>query len=483
MTKDIIKQSVTRDDYSQGGAIWHMILPTSMGASGASDLAPFWSFGRDWQLYQTLYREGMWASAISLAITKLTSQGFEVESDIPLRARRAQEFFIDFDSERGWVGGLSKHLQAFILTGNGGPVEIVRATSAAGSRILGLVPLDTFRCTRTGDPDTPIIYRDRLGALHPMRDYQVFILSDMPDQCETWYGVGHCSAERAWDSIGRLETINRYIRDKVSGQRELAIDFVSGALPTQIENAKKTAQSDAVAKGITNFLGSVIVPVAGDVAPQGYRINLAELPDGFDRKQEYDIAIVNYARALGIAVQDLQPLSGQGLGTGAQTVVLDEAAKGQGLSAWRKMWEHAVNMYVLDDKTTFYFHTEDMRDRERAAKVAIDEANAVKVWVDMGAIDVQQALQLGVDSDNLPKEFIPVDATPDGTLSDEEKPEQEGAGAAPSEAPAMPEVPAAPPAPAVPVIPAPKAARVKAAQVAELIRAELDAAKKIAQGE
>src|SRR3990172_1272179 len=190
-------------------------------------------------------------------------------------------------------------------------------------------------------------------------------------------------------------------------------------------------------------MGSVIIALMGDTPPQHVRINLAELPDGFNRKEEFDIAILTYARSIGIPVQDLQPLRGQGLGTGAQSVVLDEAAKGQGRAAWRKDWTHAVNQYVLDDKTTFYFSEKDIRDREREAKIRNDEANAIKTWIDTGAITPAQALQLGVDRDQLPKEFVTVDVTPGDTLSDTEKPEAEETP--PEETP--PEVPAAPSVP------------------------------------
>lgn len=419
-----LAHSVTRDDYatSPRGGVFHFMLPA--GGSAGPDLPPFWSFARDYTLYSTLYRESMWAAAIGLAITKLAAQDFNIDAT-PLKAKRAQELFLSFDSNKGWVGGLTKHLLAYLLTGNGGPVEIVRATSAAGSKILGLIPLDTFRCIRTGDPDIPIIYRDRQGREHEMQAHQVFILSDMPDQADLWYGVGHCAAERAYGQLIKQEAIEAYVYGKVSGKRVLAFDLVSGVLPQQMEDAKSTAIANSVAKGVTHYMGSVIMAMAGDQAPQHVRINLAELPDGFNRKEETDHTILVYARSLGVPVQDLQPLSGQGLGTGTQTVVLDEAAKGQGLAAWRKQWEHAVNMFVLDDKTTFAFSTFDLRDKERQAKVAIDESAAVKGWVEMGAITAQEARQIGVDRDQLPREFLDVDVTPETSLTDDEKPVEE----------------------------------------------------------
>lgn len=421
---DIIKRSVTARDYNESptaGGVFHFLIPAY--GSDQVDLPPFWSFARDYVLASTLYRESMWAAALRIAIAKIVSQGFDVESEVPLRAKRAQDMLLNFDTGRGYVSGLQKHLQNFLLTGNGAHVEIVRASRALGSRIIGLVPLDTFRCVRTGDPDYPIIYRDRFGGEHIMREWDVFSMADMPDPADTMFGVGHCAAEAAYTSIIKLEAIERYVREKVTGQRALALDFVSGVTSQNLLDAKAASQAEAQAKGVVTYMGSTLVAMAGDVPVQHVRVNLAELPDGFGRKEEWDMALNTYARSLGIAVQELQPLSGQGLGTGTQSVVLDEAAKGQGLAAWRQQWEHNVNRYCLDEKTTYAILTNDIRDREREAKVRIDEAAAIETWTRMG-ISAEQAISLGVDRDQLPEEYRPADLTAGTQLSDDEKLDQ-----------------------------------------------------------
>lgn len=421
---DVLRKSVTAGDYNDRpmpGA-FHFVLPAPL--STAQDLPAFWSINRDWILYSTLFRESMWQAALSIAITKKISRGWDVKSDVPLRRRRAQQLFINFDLGRGMVSGLQRHLQSYLLTGNGAPIEIVRATGAAGSRILGLVPLDTFRTIRTGDPDVPVIYCDRFGRWHEMRDYEVILLSDMPDQSDTWYGIGHCAAERAYRTILKLEAIERYVYEKVSGQRALSIYFVNGVMPDQVKQAVDTSKAESQAKGVTTYLGATIVPLAGDIPVQLVEVPLAELPDGFNRKEEWDIALTTFARCIGIAVQDLQPLSGQGLGTGAQTQILDEAAKGQGLAGWDQDFEHAVNEQALDDSTTFYFDSKDIRDQERLAKVRIDEETAIEGWTRMG-LTPAQAINLGVDRDQLPPEYrVEGDLTPVDTLSEDEKPDQ-----------------------------------------------------------
>lgn len=440
--EEVIRKSVTQRDYNPRPypGVFSFMLPAPLSA--AQDLPQFWTPARDWMLYSTLYRESMWQAAIGIAISKVVSMGFEVDSEVPLRAKRAQNLFLNMDAGRGYVSGLSKHLQSFLLTCNGGPIEIVRASGAAGSRILGLVPLDTFRCWRTGNPDIPVIYQDLRGGWHEMRDHEVILLSDMPDQSDRWYGIGHPAAERAYRTILKLESIERYIYEKVSGQRALSIYFVNGVMADQVKQAVDSAKAEAQAKGVTTYLGATIIPLAGDIPVKVEEVPLAELPDGFDRKEEWDIALTTYARCIGIAVQDLQPLSGQGLGTGTQSQVLDEAAKGQGLAAWRQAFEHQVNEHALDDKTTFYFKTSDIRDRERETKVSLDYATASETWFRMG-MPYAQIVNKAVDDKQMPPEYrVENDLTPGINIADDEKPDQvdpEGAasgGEVPDEQPA-----------------------------------------------
>lgn len=780
---DILKKSVTKNDYSDRPypGVFNFMLPAPM--SGGLDLPPFWTPARDWVLYSTLFRESMWSAAISIAISKIVAMGFDVDSEIPLRARRAQNLFLNMDAGRGYVSGLQKHLQSFLLTDNGGAIEIVRASSAAGSRIIGLVPLDTFRTLRTGDPDIPAIYQDLRGGWHEMKDYEVILLSDMPDQSDRWYGVGHClhresyvrmadgsskkiaqlvkeqsreqvasvdadgyivsraitgwhenpisgrrwvnvrgkyssratgkvtrnldvteehpiltpsgwvqaidlkdgdaivteaptpnrkqielivgsvlgdmsllrtsaacntrmseghnvhqhdwltlktqalsdfgfklreykdavnagsrvtpglnslrercypkggkksvpvelvqeylsplllatwymddgwitdrytndrsrsarahignsgadyggtdklaqllnergyectatkvgprkpgmkdihftvkgsqalwadiapyvpecmryklpydalpfdlslwdlgkadrfvdeavvkvrnsrsdatvfcldvedthnfissgivvhncAAERAYKNILKLESIERYVYEKVSGQRALSIYLVNGIMPQQIDDGIQSSKSQAQAKGVATYLGATIIGLAGDIPVTVAEIPLAELPDGFNRKEEWDITMNTYARCIGIAVQDLQPLSGQGLGTGTQSQVLDEAAKGQGLAAWRQAFEHAANEYALDDKTTFYIKTSDIRDRERESIVSQTFAATMQSWFTMG-MPYAQIVNYAVDNDQMPPEYrVDEDLTPGEIISDDEKPDQ-----------------------------------------------------------
>jgi hypothetical protein len=361
--------------------------------------------------------EDFWAGALGIAVTKSASLSWEVDSEVPLRASRAQELV----KGTNWVSFLSRHLQDFLCTDNGTFVEIVRATKGAGSRIIGLVHLDSLRCTRTGDPDIPVIYRDKMNNEHEIKRHQIFFFSDMEDPSETFYGVGHCAASRSYRSIYKMAIMDRFSSEKIAGRRPLAINFVNSISPTQMESIQASAQADADRRGIMSYMGAIIVPLLdAEKEPSVATIDLAGIPDGFNAQEEHNKALLAYANAIGMDPQDLQPLTGQPLGTGTQSEVLEEKSRGKGLSAWRQMFTHSMNEWVLDEKTTYAFHEDDLRDQAKKADISSKRAQVSGSRIQSGITTADQERQILVDLEELPKEFLEQDITPGEKLTDTE---------------------------------------------------------------
>jgi len=440
-TAEQLKKSVTAGDYADspysGNGVYYLMAPSSY-ARPIADLQPYWTISRDFQLRATVMMESMWAASVFKAITKRAARGFEVsdpadqqvgpdgQPKLSRRTKQAQELLLSAQPGHGtpgWVPFLSKQLRDFLTTDNGSFIEIIRASSAAGSKIIGLAHLDGVRCRRTGDSDIPVLYRDRKGAEHELQDYQVLTFSDMPDPGDTYYGVGLCAAARSYGTIAKLAAVERYVYEKVSGTRALAIHFVSGVNDKQLQGALRVAEETQLQKGIYTYMGALIVSMMGDVVPQVATIPLSELPDGFDAEKERDNAYLVYANNIGVAVQDVKPLSGQGLGTGTQTQVLDDAQEAMGLAAYDKQLEHALNEFVLPETTTVHFlNMHDMRDQKQKADVQLVRAQERAARITSGEIDPPIARQLAADAGDLPPELLPRDETAQGDLSDTEKP-------------------------------------------------------------
>lgn len=432
------KRSVTRDDFQptpEGGVwAWTIVDPGSM-QSPAPQLPRHGTPSRDMLLTATLDLEDMWASAVNKAITKIAARGYEVsdQDDSTRKTEFGKTLVMHFDGAASYRIGIAKVLHDFLLTDNGYFIEIERSGRAPGSRIRALWHLDSFRCHRTGNLDYPVLYFDEQGQWHKLAAESVIFGADMPSPRRRLYGRGRCAASRAFQTIIKLSAVELYFREKITGSRALQLHFISGASAKQLENAMITAEAEKQRRGLVVYKGAVMVPIEGDQAINVATIDLAGVPDGFDVDQERRDAYLRYANAIGVPVQDIQPLSGQGLGTGAQTIVLDEAAEGQGLAYFVKLLEDQLNYLVMPKTTIFSFKTNDLRDQEQEAKTKKAKADWIVALMGVpgsGVINQQQALNIAVDEGLVPKEMLPADVTPAGVLTDsgdQSKPGEPGA--------------------------------------------------------
>lgn len=432
------KRSVTAGDYipgppSAGGAWVFQVIDPGAILSPAPDL-PLPSvntWNTDRMLAATLSLEDMWAGAISQAVTKLAVRDFEISDadDSTLRTRKAQDLIMNFDGPVEYRSGLNKLAQDFLTCRNGCFIEVERVTKRANSKIRALWHLDSMRCRRTGNPDYPVVYWSLDGAWHALRSDQVIFFADLPSPRAQLYGVGRPAAERAFKMIATLAGMRTYFREKITGARALKLVFVSGVTKKKMEQIKQTSDAEMELKGLTVYKGAVIAPTEDDRPVSVAEIDLAGVPDGFDVEQVTRDAYLVYANAIGMPVQDIQPLSGQGLGTGAQTIILDEASEGRGIAYFSKVLEDKLNWLTMPKTTTFLFKTNDLRDQKAQAEVNQIKADTLLALrgTDQapGIISSEQALNMAADEGLVPKEFLPQDVTPEGTVTssgDQSKP-------------------------------------------------------------
>lgn len=421
---DVLEKSVTKGDYANVKRDGYYSLNLPLWGNGGElleglpvRLPAWWSQERDAVLRAAPRMEGMYGSAIAIAITKMASKGWALDGT-DRKTARAREIMMNACHRKGWVPFISRTARDYLTTDNGAFVEIVRATSAIGSRILGLEPLDSLRCTRTGDPSVPVLYRDRNGAEHELRDYQVLDFVDMPDPGDTWNGVGLCATSRAYRYITKLAAIEQFVVEKVTGRRALALYLIGGISPATLEGILTTADASAKARGIERYLGAILAGMAGDQPPSLVTIPFAELPDGFDRQEEWDISLLAYADSIGLDIQDLQPLQGGLSGTSGQTRTLDNKAKGKGMAALQQQLTHALNEFVFASGVTFSFTERSIDDMKAEAEVSKIRTEDLTMQIESGMISPAQALNKKVDDNDMPREFLPEDLTAANSVDD-----------------------------------------------------------------
>lgn len=428
------------------GVALGLILPQMMGMGTlAAALPPYWTPLRDWALCATLDMEAMWASAIARTATKFAAHGYTIRDadDSTRRVAASQALLKQANGGEGWVLFAQKVIQDLLLCDNGVFIRIRRANervetvrakaerepqftvidSAPGARITGLYHLDSLRCTRTGNLAYPVRYRAVDGSEQVLRWDQVLMYADQPSPRASLYGVGRSAASRAYPVIAKLAAMEQMVYEFLSGGGANKLAFLQGLNDKTLQGILGSGKADAQMKGFLYYLGTILAAIPGDTPLTLTEVRLKELVQGFVPKDERDNAYLIYANAIGVPVQDIQPLSGQGLGTGTQTVVLQEAAQGIGLAAFLKWWEQTVSDRVLPASTELEFVDDhDVRDQKARAEVAKLRAETRAVQITSGEISPAMARQLAVDVDDLPREFIAGDATPGDQLSDDEKP-------------------------------------------------------------
>jgi hypothetical protein len=445
MTNDLFKHSVTAPDMPEyvGGGVVNFIIPWFMLSASnlplPSELPPYWSlrFGvaaywsRDLILRTTILHESFWGGAVAKTATKAAAKSFDLTGP---RVTRYQDMLLDWGGD-GYVPSQQRGLLDYLTTNNGEFWEIVRVSNAAGSRIIGLVHLDSLRVIRTGDIETPFLFLDLHGSYHELRDYQVLSLVDMPDPASAALGIGHCAAERAYQKIYTVAVMEQYFKEKITGTGANTLDIVTGVNDPQLQGVMQDGKAEATRRGQIYFQGHIIMGILSQVDMKHVSIPLRELPDGYDHEKELLIAQLAYANAIGIDPQEINPalLAKGALGVGAQSVVRE------------KHLTHLLNRDILPDSVTFAFRERDLRDEKQEADIELTRAQTRTAMITDGTITAQEARQLAADDKDIPQEFLTLDQTEGTAVTDEEKPVADG------ELQAQPIAPVAPPAPPPPI--------------------------------
>lgn len=425
--KDILDNSVTRAevDYQKPINGWPRVLVgysiggISIVLKSLPDLPPFWSIERD-HILQSTIMESHWAEAVGISVMKLSSRSWDIDGNVPfVRKERARTIV------RGWdyIGQVQKGFIDYIMRDNGWWIEIVRQSSAAGSRVLGLNYLSSARCYPTGNPEIPCVYWDRLGRYHELRAHQVIRFVDTPDGNNP-LGVGMCAARRAYNDIRNFAAIQRYRLEKMTGARPLSLYFVTGVTNEQIKTALMDAREKREAEGVVSYGGAVISAFIQREGINKVEIPLASLPDQFDYKNEVSETDFAYANALPLVISlDLRPMTGQRAGSGSQSQVIDDHAivKEAVLRDITQKFNNQDVWHILPEGTSFYFVRNDLVDRKREADIVNTYVTAASTAVAQMGLDPNRAVDWLSDKDIFPTQWGQL--TPDamtGVLSDSE---------------------------------------------------------------
>jgi hypothetical protein len=298
------------------------------------------------------------------------------------------------------AGGLVSHN----TQDNGAFWELIRLDNNNPlSPVINIAHLDAGQCQRTGDPEYPVIYTDRLGNEHVLRWWQIRTLEEFPSPVETAFNLQYSATSRALLAAEIIQSISVYKMEKVSGSFTKAIDAVSGLTQNDIDDAITLAKEQILNQGMYRYSMPVIVSgIDPSNSLSHVHIDLASLPDNFDEDTSFKWYVAQLAAAFGVDYQEIAPLMTGSLGSSQQSEIMHLKTHGKGPALIMGLLEDIINDGLIPNNVVFRFKEQDLRTESEKAEAKFTRVKSRAMQLKAGEIDPKAARQLAVLEGDLP---------------------------------------------------------------------------------
>lgn len=328
-------------------------------------LPPFGTKERDRQL--RLYHRNeynlLWQGAIAGIIKRIASTPYTIDGPAA-KVDYFQTVLGTAQFGQGWEIFVSRFLEDYFTQDYGGMVEIIAMGDPNGpltSPVIKLASLDAGRVYVTGNPYYPFLYYSLYtNALHRMHASRIWRFVDQPSPDERYLGIGLCALSRCIAAVNREIYMNRFVETRLDDKPKPGVGVTSGITPKQRDNlwaaySKDQGGDEKPAWGKVFWIDSVDLDKPADVK----FIPFAQTPELFDFEKYKSLDVNEIALGLGIDRQELWELSGRALGSGSQSAVLAEKARGKTIGYIYQCLERFVNVRVLPEDCEFKFKIKD----------------------------------------------------------------------------------------------------------------------------
>lgn len=304
----------------------------------------------------------------------------------------------------GWEVFLSRYLEDFFTQDFGAVTELIGPGEPVGpitGPVTGIAQLDAGRCFITGNPYYPIMYFSLIsGSLHRMHADRIVRFVDSPSPDERYFGIGLCAMSRAIAIYVRQRSMQQYIEGRVDDKPAPGILTIQGITTKQREVAFSAYAQRQEVPDERPFWGKNIIleSVNVDQPIKIESIPFSVTPEKFDWKIYNDIDVDSVALAFNMDRQEIWELAGKGLGSGAQSQVLAEKARGKMFGFLLQNCERWINRRVLPKQFEFSFDFKEQSEETAKAQQNYQHAQTINLLVTAGVMSAQQGQRYLADA-------------------------------------------------------------------------------------
>ena len=419
-----LDRSVVADDRDRPLTTAAGIYGIWLGAAYQDGIPPWGSniWLRDRLLRRFITEEHFFASAMGIVAARNAALSWNLTGTRPRLIDGAQQMLNNVNFGGGWDEFIVQTTIDLSTQDQGAFIEIVRESDDPRSPCIGLNHLDAALCYPTGNPETPVIYQDTLGEWHEMKWYQVYRLLEMPSPITPldvgYFGrIQYSTLTRVLRAAKTMQSIWIYNDEKAGGRFTRSVHFVNGIGEKQLQDALARAALSNDDEGLRRYSpGLLVTTLNPDARPTVASIELASLPSGWDEEK----AIKHYITALSMAFmtdyQEFAPLPGGGLGTSAQSEILDKKSRGKGPALFQSMMTRLMNHAgILPRGVEFNFNEPNPDAARDDAELQKVRAEAAEINIRSGVWTPGFARQIQLDDGSITEEQYDVLAAETGT--------------------------------------------------------------------
>lgn len=367
------------DDTPAG--IGHMMF--TWMANGASDVPPYWSRARDIWLRDFVIRNGALKTATSTFVNKAVTVPVSIvprDRSITRHVNTAQEIETSLLRNSGSMS--STALKGFkeamkmglfdYLSQDNGCFWCVMGDGAADGPIVGrpsgILHLDAARCIRTKNAEFPVKYEHTDGKQYILHYTRVIEMSSLPSPSVYLNGVGLCPVSCCIEAAQELWDIYQYNAEMFGSHPPRQILYAkTGATIGELTAAVSAWEIKLRELNRTRFGGTMLI--APKSPNQNFELDvlsLANMPEGFNRRDVTTINKSEIAAAFGLDLRDLSYLMGAPSRTG-DAEVQDRKGRGKGVGEFietfaKKFGERYLNTELFEIRFDYLDDEQDEQE-------------------------------------------------------------------------------------------------------------------------
>jgi hypothetical protein len=378
--------------------------------ASVADNVPIWGTApatRDQMLRAFWPTEPILASALFSTISRYAAFGWTLQGP-PKTVSAVQGVLHGVELGDGWISLITKTLIDLFTQDNGAFIEIVRTADTPTAPVISLNHLDANRCVRTGLRQEPVIYYDVGGQGHSLKWFQVIKLTEFPSPIERARGMQYCVITRLLRAAQVMKDIGVYEREKISGRFNRAIHLIGGVQSATILKALESQRQRADEENLRLYLQPLIIAALDPTSTVTKQtIELASMPDGFNRESAFKWYVNQLALAFGSDYQDYAPMPQGNLGSSQQSQILHMKSRGRGPKLFMSMIEHMFNFHgIMPATVKFIFGDQDIAEDMDHARLRQMRAQERQIRIASNEITPQIARQIAVDVGDLDPKYL-----------------------------------------------------------------------------